>query len=145
MPVVAMLYVEKDLSAIVKALFDKWPERKDELQWKYLHATNARLKPSEVCKAAEKGTCRQQSLLELESSADIGLIPVSGKKCEYVVLPSTGVKERDTMFALYNEIGMYPGVEIPDPEVLNLGVKLHGVEDYLRERVLPHLGLKAVA
>ena len=49
------------------------------------------------------------------------------------------------MFALYNEIGMYPGVEIPDPEVLKLGVKLHGVEDYLKERVLPHLGLKAVA
>ena len=49
------------------------------------------------------------------------------------------------MFALYNEIGMYPGVEIPDPEVLKLGVKLHGVEDYLRERVLPHLGLEAHA
>ena len=49
------------------------------------------------------------------------------------------------MFALYNKIGMYPSAEIPDPQVLNLGVKLHNVEDYLREQVLPHLGLKAVS
>lgn len=60
-------------------------------------------------------------------------------------MPSTGVEERDKMFALYNKIGMYPGVEIPDPQVLNLGVKLHNVEDYLREQVLPHLGLKAIS
>jgi hypothetical protein len=53
-----MLYVEKDLSAIVKAIFDEWPEKRDELQWKYLHATNARLKPSELCKAADKGVSR---------------------------------------------------------------------------------------
>jgi hypothetical protein len=48
------------------------------------------------------------------------------------------------MFALYNEIGMYPGVEIPDPEVLKLGVKLNGVEHFMRDQMLPHLGLKAV-
>ena len=53
--IVAMLYVEKDLSAIVKAVFDAWPDRKNELNWKYLHATNARLTPSDVIKAAEKG------------------------------------------------------------------------------------------
>lgn len=70
---------------------------------------------------------------------------MSGKNAEYVVLPTTGVEERDTMFALYNRIGMYPGVEIPDPEVLKLGIKLHDVEEYMREQVLPHLGLKAIA
>jgi hypothetical protein len=50
-----MLYVEKDLSAIVKAVFEAWPERKDELAWKYLHASDARLTPSDVIRAAEKG------------------------------------------------------------------------------------------
>ena len=60
-------------------------------------------------------------------------------------MPTTGVEERDKMFALYNKIGMYPGVEIPDPLVLELGVKLHDVDDYMREQLLPHLGLEAVS
>lgn len=38
---------------------------------------------------------------------------------------------------------MYPGVEIPTPEVALLGVKLHGAEDFIREKLLPHLGLEA--
>lgn len=50
-----MLYVEKDLSAIVKAVFDVWPEKSEELKWTYLHATNARLTPTHVIRAAEKG------------------------------------------------------------------------------------------
>lgn len=46
------------------------------------------------------------------------------------------------MLQLYNSVGMYPGVKIPAPEVLELGVKFHTAEDYIRERLLPHLGLE---
>lgn len=60
------------------------------------------------------------------------------------MLPTTGVPERDIMFELYNEVGMHPGVQFPDPQVLNLGVKFHNVEEYIREKLLPHLGLKAI-
>ena len=70
---------------------------------------------------------------------------MSGKNVEYVVLPTTGVPERDAMFQLYNEVGMHPGVSFPDPQVLKLGVQLHNVEDYIRERLLPHLGLAPVS
>jgi len=45
------------------------------------------------------------------------------------------------MFQLYNSQGMYGSQEIPDPKVLNLGVKLHGVDDFVRETLLPHLGI----
>jgi hypothetical protein len=51
-----MLYVEKDLSAIVKAVFDHWDERKDELDGTYLQASNARVRPMDVIAAIKKGT-----------------------------------------------------------------------------------------
>jgi hypothetical protein len=69
---------------------------------------------------------------------------VSGKRCQYIVLPTTGVPERDSMFQLYNEVGMHPGAQIPDAEVLKLGVEFHDVEDFIRDRLLPHLGLNAL-
>jgi hypothetical protein len=45
------------------------------------------------------------------------------------------------MFQLYNDMGMYGSKEIPDPNVLALGVELHDVEDFVRSRLIPHLGL----
>jgi hypothetical protein len=48
------------------------------------------------------------------------------------------------MFQLYNNVGMYPGVQIPDSKVLKLGVEFHNVDDYIKDRLLPHLGLNAV-
>ncbi|KIY02059.1 uncharacterized protein Z520_02197 [Fonsecaea multimorphosa CBS 102226] len=118
-----MLYVEKDLSAIVKAIFDQWEEKKAELDGAYLQASNARVRPKDIVAAAKK---------------------VSGKNVEYVVLPTTGVPERDTMFQFYNDVGMHPGVSLPDPQVVKLGVQLHDAEDYIREKLLPHLGLVPV-
>ena len=50
-----MLYVEKDLAAIVKAVFDHWEDRKDELDGAYLHASNARVKPTDIVAATKKG------------------------------------------------------------------------------------------
>jgi hypothetical protein len=48
------------------------------------------------------------------------------------------------MFKFYNDVGMHQGVSLPEPAVLKLGVKFHDVEDYIRERLLPHLGLKPI-
>lgn len=68
---------------------------------------------------------------------------MSGKKVVYRVKPTCGIADRDIMLQLYNDVGMYPGVKIPSSEVAELGVKLHTAEDYVRERLLPHLGLQA--
>lgn len=46
------------------------------------------------------------------------------------------------MFQLYNAQGMYGTQEIPDPNLLELGVKFHTVEDFIRDRLLPHLGIE---
>ncbi|KAF5530240.1 hypothetical protein FMEXI_13673 [Fusarium mexicanum] len=119
---VTSLYVEKDLGAVAKALFDQWDEKKDILDGKYFLASGAR-----------------------ETMGDINAIleKVSGKKVIYKVKPTCGIPDRDIMLQLYNNVGMYPGVDIPTPDVSMLGVKLHGAEDFIRQRLLPHLGLVA--
>ena len=48
------------------------------------------------------------------------------------------------MLRFYNDMGMHPDAELPDPLVVKLGVKLHTIDDYIRERLLPHLGLEPV-
>jgi hypothetical protein len=49
-----MLYVEKDLSAIAKAVFDQWDERGNELNGKYLQASNARVRPADIVSSVQK-------------------------------------------------------------------------------------------
>ncbi|KAI8982946.1 NAD-P-binding protein [Trametes punicea] len=116
----AMLYVQKDLSAVTKAVFDNWDARKDELNHQYLYVANARVTPLNILASVKK---------------------LTGKDGIYVVLPTTGVPDRDIMFQLYNEVGMYGTKELPDENILKLGVQMHGIDDFVREILAPHLGL----
>ncbi|PVH70622.1 NAD(P)-binding protein [Cadophora sp. DSE1049] len=117
------LYVEKDLAAVCRAIYDQWDSKKGSLNGKYFLASGARETQGQINKVLER---------------------VSGKKVEFTTKITTGIKDRDIMLQLYNAVGMYPGVTVPVPEVLDLGIKLHTSEDFIRERLLPHLGLKAV-
>lgn len=45
------------------------------------------------------------------------------------------------MYQLYNEMGMYQGKKLPDENIVALGVKMHGIEDFVRDTLVPHLGL----
>ncbi|KAI0349359.1 NAD-P-binding protein [Trametes cingulata] len=116
----AMLYVQRDLSAVTKAVFDNWDARKSELNHQYLYVANARLTPLDILASVKN---------------------VTGKDGIYVRLPTTGVPDRDIMFQLYNEVGMYGAKELPDENVLKLGVQMHGIDDFVREVLAPHLGL----
>lgn len=49
-----MLYVQKDLSAVTKAVFDSWDTRKDELNHVYLYVANARVTPQEIIASVKK-------------------------------------------------------------------------------------------
>jgi hypothetical protein len=66
---------------------------------------------------------------------------VTGKRCIWECLPTTGVPDRDIMYQLYNEVGMYGNTKLPDELILELGVQMHGIEDYVRERLVPYLAL----
>ena len=51
---VAMVYVQKDLSAVTKAVFDNWDARKDGLNHRYLYVANARVTPREILASVKK-------------------------------------------------------------------------------------------
>lgn len=118
----AMLFVEKDLSAIVKALLDQWPAKKAHLTHKYLYAASQpRLSPNDVLDCVAR---------------------VTGAHVAYERLETSGWHDRDVMFELYNACGMYGDKEIPDVEVVEgLGAELHGIEDFVRSRLAPYLGV----
>ncbi|KAH8597489.1 hypothetical protein B0O99DRAFT_684808 [Bisporella sp. PMI_857] len=120
---ITTLYVEKDLAAVCKAIYDQWDSKRAILDGGYFLASGARETQGQINQVLER---------------------VSGKKVVFSTKPTTGIKDRDIMLQLYNAVGMYPGVQVPTREVLELGVKLHTAEDYIRERLLPHLGLEAV-
>ena len=50
-----MVWVEKDLAGVAKAVFDNWDQRKDELTYQYLHAMDAIHTPREICEVIQKG------------------------------------------------------------------------------------------
>lgn len=52
---VAMLYVEKDLSGLSKAIFDQWDVKKDGLNHKVLYCADARVSPDDVIACIERG------------------------------------------------------------------------------------------
>ncbi|ETN40386.1 uncharacterized protein HMPREF1541_04663 [Cyphellophora europaea CBS 101466] len=116
-----MVWIEKDLSAIVKAVLDEWDAKKDELNHQYLFASSGRVTYSDLVHLIQK---------------------VSGKPTKYVLETSSGIPERDKLFKMYNRFKQnYPGFVAPDPQVLALGVRLAEPEDFVRERILPALGL----
>jgi len=132
-----MLYVEKDLAQCVKVAFDKWDSNKAKLNHQYLYVANMRLSPNEFRTAIEKGSSHPQPR-NWDPWRLLTYI-VTGRKCTYTVLPTTGVPDRDVMFTLYNDIGMYGVKPIPDPNLLGLGVKFHTLEDFIKDSLVPHL------
>jgi hypothetical protein len=51
-----MLWVERDLAAIVKAIFDRWDTARDDLLYKHLYAMDAVRTPNEICSIIERGS-----------------------------------------------------------------------------------------
>lgn len=56
-----MLYVQKDLGAVTKAVFDHWDVRKHFLNHQYLYCANARLTPLDILASVKKCTSLLQS------------------------------------------------------------------------------------
>jgi hypothetical protein len=50
-----MVWVERDLAGVVKAIFDNWDRRKEELRHRYLYAMDAVHTPREVCDVIHRG------------------------------------------------------------------------------------------
>ena len=63
-----MLYVEKDLSAIAKAIFDQWDSAKDELNHKILYCANARVSAAEILASIERGKVIVSQIMKAHES-----------------------------------------------------------------------------
>jgi hypothetical protein len=57
-----MLYVEKDLSSVAKAVFDQWDLMKRELNHKVLYCANARVSAADIINCIEQGMAPYPSL-----------------------------------------------------------------------------------
>lgn len=55
--IVTSLYVEKDLAAVCKALFDQWDAKTASLDGKYFLASGARETMGDINAVLEKGMC----------------------------------------------------------------------------------------
>lgn len=53
---VHMLWVERDLAAVVRAVFDRWVSAKETLLYKHLYAMDAVRTPNEICSIIERGS-----------------------------------------------------------------------------------------
>jgi hypothetical protein len=51
-----MLYVEKDLSGVAKAIFDQWDSKKHELNHKILYCAGSRVSGADIMACLERGT-----------------------------------------------------------------------------------------
>jgi hypothetical protein len=58
-----MLWVERDLSAVCKALFDNWDARKEELNHQYVFASSVRMSANELIAMIQKGMKRTAEAL----------------------------------------------------------------------------------
>lgn len=134
-----MVWIEKDLSAIAKAVLDNWETKKPELQYQHLFASSGRVTYGDLVRLIEKG----EQANSLKNSRWLNAFnKVSGKPTTYVLQETTGIPERDKMFKMYTSFKQnYPGFHAPDPKVLALGVQPAGPEDFVRERILPALGM----
>jgi hypothetical protein len=61
-----MLYVEKDLSAIAKAVFDNWDLKKENLNHKILYCANARVSAGDIIACIERGTAIISKTIRLQ-------------------------------------------------------------------------------
>ncbi|KAG1729146.1 hypothetical protein EDB19DRAFT_130786 [Suillus lakei] len=55
------------------------------------------------------------------------------KPVSFVSSSTTGMQEMDDMYAFQSEFGLYPHATIPDPRLINLGVKFHTLEEFSQE------------
>lgn len=56
-----------------------------------------------------------------------------GKPVSFVSSQTTGMQEMDDMYEFQSEFGLYPHTTIPDPRLINLGVKFQTMEEFSQE------------
>lgn len=60
---VFMVWIEKDLSAVTKAVYDNWDEKSKELQYNHLFVSGGRTTYEEMTQTIEQGERSSESIV----------------------------------------------------------------------------------
>ncbi|KAG2051922.1 hypothetical protein BDR06DRAFT_1010039 [Suillus hirtellus] len=105
-------WVEWDLGQCALALLKHYKDPESEVLSRTFYAVSAKLKYTQFA------SILQQAL---------------GKPVSFVSSQTTGMQEMDDMYAFQSEFGLYPDTAIPDPRLINLGVKFNTMEGFVQE------------
>lgn len=105
-------WVERDLGQCALALLKHYKDPESEVLSRTFYAVSAKLNYTQFA------SILQQAL---------------GKPVSFVSSQTTGMQEMDDMYAFQSEFGLYPDTAIPDPQLINLGVKFHTMEGFIQE------------
>lgn len=105
-------WVERDLGQCALALLKHYNDSDSEVLSRTFYAVSAKSSYTQFA------AILQQAL---------------GKPVSFVSTQTTGMQEMDDMYAFQSEYGLYPHTAIPDPRLINLGVKFHTTEEFSQE------------
>ncbi|OAX42637.1 NAD(P)-binding protein [Rhizopogon vinicolor AM-OR11-026] len=108
-------WIERDLGQCAVALLKHYEDRGSEVLSQTFYAVSAKLSYTRFA------SILQQAL---------------GKPVSFVSSQTTGMQELDDMYAFQSEFGLYPHTAIPDPRLVNLGVKFHTMEELSNSQVV---------
>ncbi|EJU01393.1 NADP-binding protein [Dacryopinax primogenitus] len=110
-------WIERDLGQAVVAAIDHWEDEK----WKKILTRE----PTVVCSYTITGAEMAHTITK-----------ITGKDVVYSPLLEMGEPAK-TLFSFFSEY-WYPQ-EVPSPLLIELGVKFHSFEEYVREEVVPYM------
>ncbi|KAG1862807.1 hypothetical protein DFJ58DRAFT_227418 [Suillus subalutaceus] len=105
-------WVERDLGQCALALLKHYEDLESDVLSRTFYAVSAKLNYTQFA------SILQQAL---------------GKPVSFVSSPTTGMQEMDDMYEFQSEFGLYPHTAIPDPRLIDLGVKFHTMEEFSQE------------
>jgi hypothetical protein len=112
-----MSWIAKDVGPLVAAILKRYRHNPEILQ-QPVYAVTDHYSLGEVCNEIQKQT---------------------GREVHHIIPPSSGLPDLDLLYGYANEWGLLTDVPLPDPHTVSLGVKLHTLEDFVRDGVFPYL------
>ncbi|KAF3010533.1 hypothetical protein E8E14_010441 [Neopestalotiopsis sp. 37M] len=112
-----MSWIERDVGPVVASLLDQYRQRPEILD-DAVYCVVDHYSMNDVVEEIKRQT---------------------GEAVRHIIPPSSGVQDLDQLYGYANKWGLLTDVEFPHPNTASLGYRLHTLEDFVREAVLPYI------
>jgi len=112
-----MIYIERDLGPIINALLNNYK-------------TDSRILGGEIY-----GVCGLHSVNDYVNALEKKF----KRPVHHVIDESSGLKDLDDMYRYYNKWGLYQENTIPQPLLLELGIKFSTIDNFVDDCVVPYI------